>query len=244
VVRAALSERRGAPIAERVRGWLGDAGEDIDLLVVENGESTPMDMYRTVTKGAKDFVDAERWLRHFDALGVQRFAVCGVELRREARGRAPFTERRVAGPVLDARAMDWHFRWARFVAEAGATPEARLAGQPPRVAPGVRLAVHLQSDAEAGWHNVGTAVETMWPTHALVKAPPLAPTLLELCDGTREVPALLDGLRAAGLVSDDVGVAEVARLVEVLAAAGAVVLPACPLPPQPAPPPAGRGLMA
>ena len=37
VVRAAISERRGAPIAERVRGWLGDAGGDVDLLVVENG---------------------------------------------------------------------------------------------------------------------------------------------------------------------------------------------------------------
>jgi hypothetical protein len=73
-------------------------------------------------------------------------------------------------------------------------------------------------------------VETAWPTHAIVNAPTLAPTLLELCDGTREVPAILAGLREAGLVSDDVTSADVAHILEVLAAAGAVELPDCPIP--------------
>ena len=63
-----------------------------------------------------------------------------------------------------------------------------------------------------------------------MNAPPLAPTLLELCDGTRDVSAILDGLRRAGLVSGDVTRADVAHLVEVLAAAGALELPDCPLP--------------
>jgi hypothetical protein len=81
-----------------------------------------------------------------------------------------------------------------------------------------------------GWSTVGAAVETAWPTHALVKAPPLAPTLLELCDGTRDVPALFEGLRAAGLLSADVTPADVALLVEVLAAAGALELSDCPIP--------------
>jgi hypothetical protein len=123
------------------------------------------------------------------------------------------------------------FRWARRAAASGSTPEARLRGQRPRVAPGARLAVHLESDAAGGWSTVGAVVETAWPTHALVKAPPLAPTLLELCDGTRDVVALLQGLRDTGLVTDEVSVADVARLVEVLAAAGALELSDCPIPP-------------
>ena len=77
-------------------------------------------------------------------------------------------------------------------------------------------------------------VETAWPSHGIVKAPALAPTLLELCDGTRDVPSLLDGLRAAGLVNEEVGLSEVAHLVEVLAAAGALSLPNCPIPEHPA----------
>ena len=227
---AALSDRRGAPIAARVREWLGAAGDAFDLVVLENGEYGPMEAYRNVTKGGKDFVDCERWLRHFDALGVERFAMCIVEARRDAAGRAPITERRVAGRAPDHRAMDWVFRWARRTALAGSTPEARLEGERPRVAPGVRLAVHLESDKTGAWFTVGAAVETAWPTHGLVKAPPLVPTLLELCDGTRAVPAILQGLRAAGLVSEEVTTADVAHLVEVLLAAGALELSDCPIP--------------
>ena len=232
VMTAALSDRRGATITKRVREWLGPDGSDFDLVVLENGEYGPMEAYRNVSKGAKDFVDCERWLRHFDALGVERFAVCAVEIRRDARGRAPITERRVAGRAPDHRAVDWVFRWAHRVARAGSTPEARLRGQRPRVAPGVRLAVHLESDASGSWGTVAAVVETAWPTHNIVKALPLAPTLLELCDGTRDVPALLAGLREAGLVSPDVGVGEVAHIVEVFCAAAVLELADCPLPPE------------
>jgi methylase of polypeptide subunit release factors len=234
VMTAALSDRRGAPIAQRVREWLGAAGDEFDLVVLENGEYGPMEAYQNVTKGGKDFVDCERWLRHFENLGVERFALSVVELRRDAAGRAPVTERRPAGKSPDHRAVDWVFRWGRRAAASGSTPEARLRGQRPRVAPGARLAVHLESDATGGWFTVGAAVETAWPTHALVKAPPLAPTLLELCDGTRDVVALLQGLRDAGLVANEVSVADVAHLVEVLAAAAALELPDCPIPAAPA----------
>ena len=234
VMRAALSDRRGAPIARRVREWLGAGGDAFDLVVLENGEYGPMEAYRNVNKGAKDFVDCERWLRHFDGLGVERFAVCIVEIRRHADGHSPITERRVAGRPPDHRAVDWMFRWARRVATAGPTPAARLAGQRPRVAPGARLAVHLESDESGSWFNVGAAVETGWPSHSLVKAPPLAPTLLEMCDGSRDIPALLAGLRSAGLVSQEVSIGDVAYLVEVLAAAGALELPDCPIPRAPA----------
>ena len=230
VMRAALSDRHGAPMAQRVREWLGAAGDGFDLVVLENGEYGPMEAYRTVSKDAKDFVDCERWLRHFEGLGVERFAVCIVEIRRDAAGRPPFTERRVAGRPPDHRAVDWMFRWAQRMATAGQTPEARLQGQRPRVAPGARLAVHLESDASGSWSNVGAAVETGWPSHALVKAPPLAPTLLEMCDGSRDIPTLLAGLRSAGLVSSEVSIGDVAHLVEVLAAAGALELPDCPIP--------------
>ena len=232
VMNAALSDRRGAPIATRVREWLGTAGDEFDLVLLENGDYGPMEAYQTVTKGGKDFVDCERWLRHFGTLGIERFALSVVEIRRDAIGRAPVTERRVAGTSPDHRVMDWIFRWGRH-AISGLTAEARLGGQRPRVAPGVRLAVHLESDASLGWSTVGAAVETAWPTHALVKAPPLAPTLLELCDGTRDVMGVFDGLRAAGLLTADVTTAEVAHLLEVLAAAGALELSDCPIPARP-----------
>jgi hypothetical protein len=233
VIRAALSERRDAPIVQRVREWLGDASTDFDLVNIEHGEYGPMEAYRNATRGGTDFIDCERWLRHFEALGIERFAVCALELRREARAGSVLSERRVGGVTPRRELLDWHFRWAYFVRDAGPTPEARLAGQHPSVPPGVRLAVHLTSHTDGSWHTVGGTVETLWPSRALVKAPAVVPTLLELCDGTRDVPAILAALRAGGLVGDDVSLGALAQFVEVLAAAGALSLPACPVPTVP-----------
>lgn len=233
IVRAAMSDRRGATIAQRIRGWLGPASNEFDLVQLEGFEYGPMEAYRSVTHGGADFVDCERWLRHFAALEIERFAVCVLELRRDAYGRPPLTERRVQGMAVSPLVADWHFQFGRTMAARGDRAEERLAGERPRVAPGVRLAVHLESDAEGGWHTIGTAVETGWPSHGMVKAPALAPTLLELCDGTRELGGILEGLRSAGLVNEGVSAADVALLVEALAAAGALQLESCPLPPRP-----------
>ena len=233
VIRAAFSDRVDATISQRIRGWLGPAADEHDLVQLEALDYTPLDAYKNVTKGGADFVDLELWLRHFEALGVVRFSVCILELRREAYGRQPVTERRVLGKLLSPASADWHFRWARFAASAGSTASERLAGQTPRVAAGSRLAVHLISDAEGSWRNMGAMVETDWPAHGVVKAPALLPTLLELCDGAHDLDALLAGLRDAGLIDAEVGPSEISNLVDVLAAAGVVELPACPLPPRP-----------
>ena len=233
IMRAAFSDRIGATIAQRIRRSLGANADEFDLVQLEALEYGPLDAYKTVTKGGAGYIDMELWLRHFDALAVERFSVCIIELRRVVSGRTPDTERRVLGKLLSPGSADWHFRWARFFAESGSTAVERLRLQIPKVVGGVRLAVHLESDADGSWRNIASMAETDWPAHGVVKAPPLLPTLLELCDGSRNLDALLEGLREAGLVDGDVGNAEIANLVEVLAAAGVVELPGCPLPPRP-----------
>ncbi len=233
IVRAAFSDRTNQTIAERIREWLGKHADEFDLVQLEALEYDAMDAYKSVTHGGRDFVDCERWLRHFQALAIERFVICVIELRRDAFDRPPITVRCVLGKELSPDVADWQLEYARVSAAAGSSAEARLAGQKPRIAAGVRLAVHLDSDAEGAWRTVAATVETNWPAKALVKSPPLMPTLLELCDGAHDLDDILAGLRVAGLVDDDVGRTEVANLVDVLVAAGAVELSSCPLPPRP-----------
>ncbi len=243
VVRAGLTERSDAPIAQRVRGWLdaSDAGRALDVAALEDGVYGAVEAYRA-TQRQRGYRGIERWLEHFDALGIRHFALCTVEARRSASAddtsehtppapRAPLTARASAGPVSDGRTLDWQFRWARYVA-TGPDAESRLRDERPRVSPDVRVTVQLQIDAQGDWHTVGATAETVWPSHGVVKLPPLAPTMLELYDGTRGVADVLAGLRGAELVDADVTTAHVAAITEKLAEAGVLTLARCPPPPR------------
>jgi hypothetical protein len=232
-ITCALSDRRGEPTPQRIRSWLGDAADEFEIVVMRRRDWDVLHAYRNVAgEGAATYRDAERWLRHFDALGIERFALCSFELRRERHTRVPVAEMHAAGTQLDAATIDWRFRWAHH---ALSQPDAlaRLAGQTPRVVPGTRLSVQLRADADRDWVTQGSTVDVDWPVGEAVRLPPLGPTLMELCNGTRDVYALLEALRGAGLVEEDVQPLDLARLIELLCTAGALEIPVCPLPPRP-----------
>jgi hypothetical protein len=236
-ITCALTDRRGETAERRVLGWLGDAAPEFELVVFQRGDWDLMHAYRNVeADGAATLRDCERWLLHFDGLGIERFVLCSFELRRMGRrpGRnaGAVVERRIAGPRLAASALDWQFRWAELVA-ANPDPIARLAARAPRVVPHTTLEVVLVADEELDWHTRGATVSAEWPANAAVHAPPLAPTLLELCDGTRDLEALLGALRDAGLVDETVSREDMARLLDLMCAAGILELPDCPVPPMP-----------
>lgn len=232
VIRAAMSDREGESIAQRVRRCLGEASGEFDLLQLDTQEFGPLDAYYGISSG-RSSADFGRWMEHFHTLQVRRFAVCVFDLRRGVTGRAPMTERRKVGVAVTPDVAEWHVRWGRFLASRGDSEGERMAGLRPRVSPGVRVAVELESDASGGWYTMGATIETRWPSHGIVKAPALTPTLLELCDGTRDLSQLHAGLRQAALVDDEVDAGHVAHLIEVLLTAGAVEVPQCPLPPRP-----------
>ncbi|MBV9879085.1 MAG: methyltransferase [Gemmatirosa sp.] len=232
-ITAALTDRRGDPVEHRIRTWLGDAEAEFDLVVLQRRDWDVLHSYRNVSGQKRGYVNAEAWLTHFESLDIEQFVLCAFELRRDAKGRAPITLRRRAGKVLDAAAMDFQFRWGRLLERPG-TPLDRVAGLRPRVVPGTQVLVTLRADDDRDWHTVGATVETDYPAQGAVPAPALAPTLLELCDGTRDVAALLAGLRDAGLVTDEVSPADVAPLVELMLTAGTLEVEECPVPKRPA----------
>ncbi|AHG92916.1 putative methyltransferase (plasmid) [Gemmatirosa kalamazoonensis] len=228
----ALTDRTDAPVEQRIRGWLGDAAPEFDLVLLQRRDWDALHAFRSVTRRKEGYAGVEAWLEHFHALRIERFVHCSFELRRDAVGRRPVTVRRRAGARVDAAAVDFAYRWARHVA-AGGTAEARLTGQRPRVVPGTQLRTSRRADERRHWLAVGATVVTDYPVAAAVDLPPAAPKLLELCDGARDVPALHAALRRAGAVGNDVTVANVAELVELLLSVGALEVPACPVPAPP-----------
>ena len=238
-ITCAMSDRRDEPAQARMLRWLGAHAGDFELVMLQRSEWDTMHAYRTVAgDGAARFVDLERWMQQFDSLGIERFVLASFELRRERRVQVPVVERkRVADPVTDAVA-DWRFRWAHHLA-GGPDAQTRLAGARPRVVPGARLEIGLRADADRDWRTVGSAAMADWPGAALVRMPPAGPTLLELCDGTRDVLAVHEALRAAEAVAADVTPVEIAQLIELLSGAGVLEIPSCPVPVRPPVPRAG-----
>jgi hypothetical protein len=234
-ITCALTDRAGAPIEQRVRGWLGDAASEFDVVLLQRRDWDALHAFRSVTRQKESFAGVEAWLEHFHALRIERFVLCSFELRRDAAGRRPVTVRRRAGARVDAAAMDYACRWARHAAAPG-TAESRLTGQRPRVVPGTQLRTGRRADERARWQTVGATVVTDYPVAAAVDVPPAAPKLLELCDGTRDLRGLHAALRKAGLVGAEVTTAHVAELVELLLSVGALEVAACPVPTRPVTP--------
>ena len=227
----AMTDRDGKSVQDRLRGWLGAASPEFDVVVFQHRSWDLKHAYRRATGGGADYADCERWMRHFAALGIQQFALVSIELRREARGRHPITERRMGGAAVDAPAIDWAFTVARRLNDetvARVLPTLR-----PRVVPDLTAKIVLRSDVARDWHVAGAAVESEYPVAAALMLPPLAPTLLELCDGTRDTPALWKALGAAGLLTADVTPTDIARVVQMLLALGAVEVDGVPVPRHP-----------
>src|SRR4029079_9262050 len=139
--------------------------------------------------------------------------------RREARPPRPITERRVGGATIDAPAMEWAFAVARRLNDR-TVPARVVPTLRPRVVPDLTTKIVLRSDVARDWHVAGAAVESEYPVAAALALPPLAPTLIELCDGTRDTAALWKALGAAGLLTADVSPADIARVVQMLLALG------------------------
>jgi 16S rRNA G966 N2-methylase RsmD len=233
----ALTDRAGAPVEERLQAWLGAAASEFDVTVVVKDEWNTTQAWRSATGQPTGWRDYERWMQHFESLGIESFALSAIELRRRAPstgGRAPVVTRRVGGDDVDAAAVAWCHDWASALDRA-ADPMARLAGVAPRAVGGVLVDLRARTDADGDCVPYAAYVRTSYPVAARLDLPPGVAPLFALCDGRRDVAALHAELRRRRVIRDDIGVEDVARLVEMLAAAGALDTPLVPLPPRPEP---------
>ena len=231
-ITCALTDRSGAPIEQRIREWLGDASPEFDLVLLQRREWDAMHAFRSATRQKESVVGVEAWLEHFHRLGIERFVLCTFEVRRDVAGRPPITIRRRAAAQLDAAAVDYACRWARYVTKGDSSSD-RLGDQQPRVVAGTQLRTGWRADASGDWQGVAASVVTDYPVTAAVDLPPGGPELLQLCDGTRDVHALHAELREAGAIGADVTAGNVADLLELLLSIGALEVPACPVPSRP-----------
>lgn len=193
------------PFEQRLRGWLGAAQGEFDLLFAVEREWTPRQLAADLA-ARHDSGEAAliaRWREHLTGLGMSRAAYGALALRRRAAGEAPpaaagvvlaqriggdpLTLRTRLSPATDGAAIDRTFAWHRRLLSPAAAPE--LAAAVPRLSPHLQVKV-THGVREGELVPLEFLLEADQPFQTAIRAEPWLVSALLRCDGSRSIAAL------------------------------------------------------
>jgi SAM-dependent methyltransferase len=214
------TDRRDAPLEQRLRSMLGDAADEFDIALAVIDELDPTEYYvRLAIAGRCTWAEAEQWHNHFAGLGVTKMVYGTIAMIRQQRPHAPFSIRRRVG-----KATGWE-EVGRLVAaaeEAASTGglERMLAARP-MLQPGVALrSEHVVEDG--GWAMRACSVATDVAFDVRLPCPREFVALISGMDGSRTVRELYETVAAAAPSTDDASLEGLASYIHLLAAHGIV----------------------
>lgn len=216
------TDRRGAPLEQRLREMIGPAADEFDIALVVTSEPDPTEYYvRLAIAGRSTWREAEEWHHHFAALGVERMVYGTIAIIRHEHRHAPYTVRRRVGSATGADELRRLVRAAEVSASTGSLE--RLLASRPLVPSYVSLRSQHERD-EHGWALRGCQLSTDVPFDVRLPCPPEMAPLVGRMDGNRTVRAIYDELAASGALADDASIERFASYVHALATNGLVVL--------------------
>ena len=229
--RCFATDRKEAPLEERVRQMLGAAGAGFDVAVIATVTMAAAEFYGRLL--AKGDMTAERYdgqMRTFAALAVENIVICTLAIERHAEPRTALTVRRQLAPGMDPdpAAIDWLLRTERTVRETGFL--TRLATARPVVSPRAEIRMSyraLSGELRAERCSVATRV----PFAFTFDSSPGLALLLGRCDGSRTVAVLRSELNELGAVADGAQPEEFLQLTGNLIRGGVLEIDELPLPP-------------
>lgn len=220
-----LTELPGEPVERRVRALLGDAGAEMDVLVVSSIVHDVTDYHFGMALGGELTVEeAERLTERMNEARVERIVLCTLLIARHETTRTPVTLRGQRGTATSAE----HFE--RALAAAASPPAATPAGieaLKPRLSPHARMQVTHAATAE-GWAPLGCVIMLEAPFRRRLQAGTNLATLLDACDGESTARDLYDRFIAGAGDSEDLSEESFARVMRELIDEGYLVLDAPP----------------
>ncbi len=223
------TDRRGAPLEERIRAMLGSAAPEFDVVVAAMAVVAPEEHYAAQVASGK--TTSEKAQEHLDALArleVEHMVPCTILIRRHDEGREGITARRMRGHGTGYAALEWLRRWQLAASTAGVAEEA-LAGSRPRLSPVARL--HTVSHAAGGaWEVEESHIEVKVPFPVSMKSDGPVVAFLARCDGRRAVAEHLRDLVRAGAIPEATTELAFAGILKPLVSAGLIEIEAFPLP--------------
>jgi SAM-dependent methyltransferase len=212
------SDRKGAPLEERVRSWLGESQTDFDVAVVEKRAQAPKDaafIYALKSKGGFDTVDL--MLESLAGLGVESMAYGWIIIQRKNDARKVFTVRRSAGQRTGREEIAWLLHWETFAASSSAFDG--LLGMRPVARPSLELrTLYRLKDGDLAPEQFTLHVDD--PFSMDCKVQPWVGFLIPLCDGKLTVQQLFDACKANRFIHAETPPQEFSELLGVLISGG------------------------
>jgi SAM-dependent methyltransferase len=212
------SDRKGATLEQRVRGWLGESQADLDVAVVERMVHDPKDaaqMYALKSKGGFETLSQMR--ERLARLGVESMVYGWIVIQRKSKPRTVFTVRRSAGPRTGREEIAWLLKWETFA--VGPTALEDLQGMIPRARCSLELrAIHKMKKGEFLPEQL--ALHTEDPFAMSCRVDPWVASLIPLCDGQATVRQLGENCKAQKLIHAGTTPEEFANFMAVLISGG------------------------
>ncbi len=214
----AATDRKGAPLEQRVRAMLGEQADAFDVFVTTSSVHEPNAYYaEQMAKNRTAPPEARAILRGLRALDVEQIAYGWIIIIRHEEPRSALTLRRRIGRE-NVLAATLHVRaWEQRAGDEAALQQ--LLDSKPRVSDHARLQVRQQM-RERRWAIEACAITTDSPFALTLEPSPEALGFVNRCDGTRSVREHIALLRQNGAVPDTVNDLEFAELVRSMLSGG------------------------
>ncbi len=215
---AQASDRKGALLEDRVRGWLGEGQADFDVAILELLVQEPKDAaFRYALQSRKGFETVNLMRENLARLGVESIAYGWIIVQRKYNGRKAFTVRRAGGRRTGREEIAWLLKWETFAAGPSAFDD--LLGTTPCARDSLELrTIHKMKDGELVPEQLALHAENPFAMDCRVD--PWVAFLIPLCDGKTTVRQLWEKCKAHNFIHAETSPEEFAKFVGVLISGG------------------------
>jgi SAM-dependent methyltransferase len=219
---AMVTEREGEPLEQRVRQWLGGAGNEFDVAVVARRSMDPGEFaVGTVLKSAGTLSDTLKFKALFRELKVTALTYAMIMVQRRASERQTFTVRRQAGPKTSRAEYEWLLGWETAAAESSSSDlvlQSRLKASPRCQ----MLALNRIRDGD--WVAAGYKLQIDYPFDMEMQMEPWIGLLLPRCKGTMTGAEIFAALKKDGVLHPNTPIEEFAALLKTLISGGFLLI--------------------
>jgi SAM-dependent methyltransferase len=208
---ARVGDRKGRPIEERIREWLGGDHRQFDVVIVVRDMVQPEEYaFGSVMTMSKRMEDYDAYMQRFKEIEVEQLVYCNMLIERRAGNDAsePLTLRRLLGVRATAAEMEWLLQSQRSL------PGLGLEGCRPVMSPTMQL--HVRHGCEGGeLRPLEYVIATTEPFHEEIPCPTWIARLVAACNGKHTTEEIYAQMKKVGPIQPHEFEAALKRLIAI-----------------------------